>query len=189
MPWRVRRLIAHVHGVITKSENHLNQRPLRTIVPIERQNVVGSRIVATAFAALVLAAGCIGGASAVTGVIKDDGITLATDHAGSNVRFELHNSGTTACDLLVALTSLPISALPVKDGRVVIVDGDGPGIVRPVTTYENAPPYTLGRVEPGADFRAEIALDSTPKSEDRVLLCNGVGDYAHGRFAALRFDR
>ena len=167
----------------------MKQRPLRTKPPTNRGSVVASPIVALAFAALVLAAGCIGGASAIKGVIRDDGITLESDHAGSNVRFELHNSGKTACDLVVALTSLPIAALPVKEGRVVIVDGDGPGIVRPITTYENAPPYTLGRVEPGADFSAEIALDSTPKAEDRVLLCNGVGDYEHGRFVGLRFDR
>lgn len=150
---------------------------------------ITSRLVAVALAALVLDAGCFGGAAAVKGEIADDGITLATDHAGSSVRFELHNSGTTACDLVVALTSLPINALPVKDGRVVIVDGDSPGIVRPITTYETVPPYTLARVEPGADFRAEIALEGAPKTEDRVLLCNGVGDYARGRFAALRFDR
>ena len=149
----------------------------------------GSRILAIASATIILAGGCIGGASAVKGVIRDDGITLETDHAGSNVRFELHNSGTMACDLVVAVTSLPITALPLKDGRVVIVIGDGPGIVKPITTYENAPPYTLGRVEPGADFSVEIALESTPQSEDRVLFCNGVGDYEHGRFVGLRFDR
>ena len=132
---------------------------------------------------------CIGGATSLKGDIKDDGITLATDHAGSNVRFELHNVGTKPCDLVVALTSLSMNALPVKDGQVVITDGDGPGIVRPITTYENAPPYTLGRVEPGAVFQAEVALEGAPKTEDRVLLCNGVGDYQHGRYAVLRFDR
>ena len=167
----------------------MKQRLMRTVALTKRGCVATSRIVAIAVAALVLAGGCIGGASAVKGVIRDDGITLETDHAGSAIRFELHNSGTMACDLVVALTSLPITALPVKDGRVVIVDGDGPGIVRPVTTYESAPLYTLGRVEPGADFSPEIALDSTPSSEDRVLFCNGVGDYGHGRFVGLRFDR
>jgi hypothetical protein len=155
-----------------------------------KTNVAGAARIAPALvAALVVAAGCIGGSSAIKGDIRDDGITLAADHAGSNVRFELHNSGTTACDLAIALTSLPMDALPVKDGRVVIVDGESPGIVRPITTYESAPPYTLGRVEAGADFRAEIALEGAPKTDDRVLLCNGVGDYQHGRYAVLRFDR
>ncbi len=50
-------------------------------------------------------------------------------------------------------------------------------------------PYTLGRVAPGADFSQEIAMERAPKVDDRVILCNGVGDYQHGRFAPLRFDR
>ena len=94
-----------------------------------------------------------------------------------------------ACDIVLVLTSLKADALPVKDGQVVITEGDGPGIVRPDGTYETQPPYTLGRVLPGADFSQEIAMEGAPKVEDRVLLCNGVGDYEHGRFAPLRFDR
>ena len=141
------------------------------------------------FAAVVVATGCIGGASAIKGEIRDDKIVLATDHAGSVVRFELHNSGTVACDIVLVLTSLKADALPVNDGKVVITEGDGPGIVRPDGTYETQPPYTLAHVLPGADFSQEIALESAPKVEDRVLLCNGVGDYQHGRFAPLRFDR
>ena len=156
---------------------------------MKTRNVTASRIVPAGFAALVLAAGCIGGSSAIKGEIKDDGITLETDHGGSNVKFELHNSGTTACDLVIALTSLPMNALPVKDGRVDIVDGAGPGIVRPIGTYANEPPWVIGHVEPGADLRMEIALEGAPKTDDRILLCNGVGDYQHGRYAVLRFDR
>jgi hypothetical protein len=38
----------------------------------------------------------------------------------------------------------------------------------------------IGRILPDRSRR---------KTEDRVLLCNGVGDYQHGRYAALRFDR
>jgi hypothetical protein len=140
-------------------------------------------------AVLMLVTACVGGATSMKGEIKDDGITLAADHAGSNVRFELQNVGTAPCDLVVGLTSLPLNALPVKDGRVVIVDSDGPGIVRPITTYENAPPYTLGRVEPGSAFQAEVALEGAPPTDDRVVFCNGVGDYEHGRYALLRFDR
>jgi hypothetical protein len=147
------------------------------------------RVVLVLGATSLLMAACIGGATSIKGDIEDDGITLGTDHGGSSVRFELHNVGTMPCDLVVALTSLPMDALPVKDGQVVIVNSDGPGIVRPITTYENAPPFTLGRVEPGAVFQAEVALEGGPKTEDRVLLCNGVGDYQHGRYAALRFDR
>jgi hypothetical protein len=156
---------------------------------MKTSNAATARVVLLAVATLMLVAACLGAATSITGEIKDDGITLATDHAGSSVRFELHNVGTTPCDLVVALTSLPIDALPVKDGQVVIVDGDGPGIVRPITTYESAPTFTLGRIEPGAVFQAEVALEGAPKTEDRVLLCNGVGEYRHGRYAALRFDR
>ncbi|MEO8571078.1 MAG: hypothetical protein ABI553_05195 [Chloroflexota bacterium] len=105
------------------------------------------------------------------------------------MRFELHNSGTLACDIVLVLTSLSADALPVKDGQVVIADGDGPGHVRPDLTYENDAPYTLGRVAPGADFSQEIAMEGAPKVDDRVILCNGVGDYQHGRFAPIRFDR
>lgn len=148
-----------------------------------------ARVVPVAVVTLMLVAACLGAATNLKGEIKDDRISLATDHAGSSVRFELHNVGRTPCDLVVALTSLPIDALPVKDGQVVIVDGDGPGIVRPITTYESAPTFTLGRIEPGAVFQAEVALEGAPKTEDRVLLCNGVGEYQHGRYAALRFDR
>lgn len=140
-------------------------------------------------ATALLAVGCIGGATSLKGEIKDNSITLAADHAGSNVRLELRNTGTKSCDLVVALTSLPVDALPVVDKQVVITDGDGPGIVRPVKTYEDAPPFTLGHIEPGSTFSYEVALDSTPRSEERVLFCNGLGDYQHGRYALLRFDR
>lgn len=148
-----------------------------------------SRLLPTLAAGLFVAAGCIGGSSAIKGEIRDDRIILATDHAGSAVRFELHNSGTLACDIVLVLTELKADALPVKDGLVVIAEGDGPGHVRPDGTYETQPPYTLGHVLPGADFSQEIAMEGAPKADDRVLLCNGVGDYQHGRFAPLRFDR
>ena len=142
-----------------------------------------------AAATLVLLGACLGGAVTVSGDIKDDGIALATQRAGANVQIELRNIGTKPCDLVVALTSLTVAALPLKDGQVVIVDGDGPGIVRPITTYEYAPTFILGRIEPGAVFHAEVALEGAPKTDDRVILCNGVGDYQHGRYAVLRFDR
>jgi hypothetical protein len=156
---------------------------------MKRSIATMTRIVPAAVATLTLVAACLGAATGIKGEIKDDGITLATDHAGSSVRFELHNVGTTPCDLVVALTSLPIDALPVKDGQVVITDSDGPGIVRPITTYEDVPPFTFGRVEPGAVFHAEVALESAPLTDDRVIFCNGIGDYQRGRAATLRFDR
>jgi pectin methylesterase-like acyl-CoA thioesterase len=150
---------------------------------------IAVRRIALGCAAGILLAAC-GGSSIIKGSIKDDAITLSTDHAGATVRFELQNTGATPCDLFVGLTSLSVDALPLKDGRVVITNADpGPGIVRPITTYENSEPYSLGRVQPGASFSIEIALEGAPRAEERVLLCNGPGDYEHRRYAILRFDR
>ena len=67
------------------------------------------------------------------------------------------------------------------DGRVV-VDDSGAGPVRSLAEFP-------GAVEPGAELPLELALEGTPKTEDRIILCNGVGDYQHGRYAVLRFDR
>ena len=56
-----------------------------------------SRLMPALLVALVVAAGCIGGSSAIKGEIRDDGITLEKGHAGSNVRFELHDHDLTVC--------------------------------------------------------------------------------------------
>ena len=78
----------------------------------------------------------------------------------------------------------------VVDKQVVITNSDGTGIVRPITTYEEAPPYVLKHIEPGATFSGEVALEGAPKDgSERVLFCNSLGDYEHGRYAILRFDR
>lgn len=119
-----------------------------------------ARVLPVAVATLMLVAACA--ATPIKGEIRDDGITLATDHAGSSVRFDLHNVGTTPCDLVVGLTSLPVAALPVKDGHVVIDESGAPGTVRPITTYESAPTFTLGRVEAGAGSCPRIQECCTP---------------------------
>ncbi len=81
-------------------------------------------VVLAASAALVAAAGCIGGSTTVTGEINDDAITLSTDHAGSNVKFHLTNIGTLPCDLIVAIGSMAhlgeVAEVgdPVPDGRL-----------------------------------------------------------------------
>lgn len=143
-------------------------------------------LIASAF----LIGGCIGGSTGMKGEIRDDGVTLAADHAGAAVRFELHNAGTKSCDLVVALTTLAADALPVVDRQVVITNSDGTGIVRPITTYEEAPPYVLKHIEPGETFSGEVALEGAPKDgSERVLFCNNLGDYQLGRYAVLRFDR
>jgi hypothetical protein len=49
--------------------------------------------------------------------------------------------------------------------------------------------YTVAHVQPGAGFKIELALESAPKTADRIILCNGIGDYENGRYAVLRFSR
>ena len=49
---------------------------------------------------------------------------------------------------------------------------------------------TLGQaVHPGDVARLQVAFDATPRTDDRVIFCNGAGEYASGRRAALPFER
>lgn len=146
-----------------------------------------ARIVLAASAALVVAAGCLGGSTTVTGEIKDDGIALATDHAGSNVKFHLTNVGTVPCDLIVVVGTIAPDALPLKDGQVVIDDSGAPGTV--AFPYGGGTTGYLHRIQPGDTFETEVALEGPPKTNERIVLCNGVGEYEAGRYALLRFDR
>ena len=137
----------------------------------------------------------------VTGEIRDTAIVLSPDHAGTVVNFELRNVGSEPCDLIVVLTSLAVDALPVDSGRVVTYDGGavqmGPdgslptGV--PIVGYVgpgNKVTATLGQsVQPGDVARFQVPFDSTPRTDNRVILCNGAGQYAAGRRAVLVFDR
>lgn len=154
---------------------------------MKTQIAIRFQTVALGFAALVLVAGCLGGATTVKGEIRDDAITLATDHAGSNVRLSLHNAGTVPCELIVVLGSMPANALPVKSGQVVIDDSGAPGTVR--FPYGGGTTGFLQRIQPGETYETEIALEGAPKTDERIVLCNAAGDYEHGRYALLRFDR
>jgi hypothetical protein len=144
-------------------------------------------------AAIILVAAC--GSSApgsITGEIRDDAIVLSSPNGAPIVQLELRNVGTKPCDLVVALTSMPMNLLPVKNGQVVIDAGGVPGAIQPegggpVGASPDA--YTLAHVQPGGAFKSEMALDGVPKTDDRIILCNGVGDYEAGRYAALRFQR
>ena len=109
---------------------------------------------------------------------------LSADHGGQSVRLEFHNLGTMPCDLVIVLTSLPADALPVKDGRVDVPE-DGSGPVRNMSGGEFP-----DELQPGAAQTVDLGLESIPATDDRVVLCNGAGDYQRGRSAAsLRFDR
>jgi hypothetical protein len=90
----------------------------------------------------------------------------------------------------------------VESGRVVVYDGisiemgpDGsppaglPMVGRP--DQINGVAATLGQaVRPGDVARFQAAFDSTtPRTDERVIFCNGEGQYAAGRRAVLTFDR
>ncbi len=140
-----------------------------------------------ALATVLIVAGCVGAVTeVVTGEIKDDGISLITDHAGSSIRLKLHNVGRTPCDLTAVVTSLSPDALPVQDDQVVIDSSGAPGSVQMAM---GGPAGYLKRVMPGENYEVEIALEGAPKTDERIILCNGAGDYARGRYAVLRFDR
>jgi len=129
-------------------------------------------------------------ANPITGEIKDDTITLAVDHAGQSVWLELRNVGTKPCDIFPGLTSLPVGALPTKAGRVVIDPSHtGPIVPMDVGITLNGELAMVGTIRPNDVALMQLGLDGTPKTEERVILCNGVGDYALGRYAVLRFDR
>ena len=100
------------------------------------------------------------------------------------MRFELRSTGTRPCDLIVAQTSFPMDALPVRDGKVVITEDGSTPSVAAITGGE-----WPGEVAPGAVFAFELGMEGTPKTDERIVLCNGVGDYDRGRYAVLLFDR
>ena len=110
----------------------------------------------------------------VTGEIRDTAIVLSPDHAGTVVNLELRNVGSSEpCDLIVVLTSLPVDALPVDNGRVITYDGraiaigpDGsmpaglPMVGRP--DQINGVTATPGQsVRPGDVARFQVAIVST----------------------------
>jgi hypothetical protein len=136
-------------------------------------------------ATATLVSGCLGAATTMKGEIGDDRITLASDHAGSAIRLQLHNAGTEPCEFTAVVTALAPDALPVKDGQVVI----GSGAPNTVGMLMGGPAGSLRRVMPGGDYEIELALQGAPKSGERIMLCNGPTDYARGRYAVLRFDR
>jgi hypothetical protein len=150
----------------------------------------------------VAAAFWVSRSSTVTGEIRDTAIVLSADHAGAVVNLELRNVGSEPCDLIVVLTSLRVDALPVESGRVVVYDTRGgveigpdgsmpaglPMVGRP--DQINGVTATLGQpVRPGDVARFQVAFDGTPRTDNRVVFCNGVRQYAAGRRAMLVFDR
>ena len=139
-----------------------------------------------ALATAALAAGCLGAAITLKGEIRDDKITLAADHAGAAIRLQVHNAGTKPCDLTPVITTLAPDALPIKDGQV---DIDSTGAENTVRMLMGGPAGFVRRVMPGEDYEIELALEGAPDTGTRIMLCNGSGDYALGRYAVLDFNR
>lgn len=159
---------------------------------------VGLGVLALAFAAV----SWVNRSSTVTGEIRDTAIVLSADHAGAIVNLELRNAGREPCNLIIVLTSLPVDALPMESGRVVVYDGsavemgpDGKGppgvpMVGGGAGQIKGVAATLGQaIRPGDVGRFQVAFDGTPQTDDLVILCNGEGEYAAGRRAALPFER
>jgi hypothetical protein len=138
----------------------------------------------------------------ITGEIDDTEIRLAQDHAPAAVRLELTNVGSTPCELVPMLTVLTPDALPVVDGRVVMTlsgDDDRPAPMEAYVDLNGEPVDRLGglmtergwvtRVDPGDEVMLDIGLQGIPDRAERIVVCNGRGDYETGRYAVVAFDR
>ena len=132
----------------------------------------------------------------VQGEIRDDALSLVEETAGQSVWIELTNVGSEACELLVVMSDAP-GALPVDGGRVATSPGGEGGHRTLEEMYVEIEGQASGGGQPGASVpvapgqtaRLQIASTGVPELEDRVILCNGEGDYERGRYAVLKFER
>jgi hypothetical protein len=147
--------------------------------------------------ALILLAGC--GAVAeeeVIGEIRDDAIALEVDTAHHSVWLELTNAGTTPCEISVVLTDTPHD-MPVVDRRADLGSATDPEAERyPMLGYTEVDGVQAAgegdlsvTVPPGSVARMQFGSTDIPDNGERVILCNGPGDYEAGRYAVLRFNR
>jgi hypothetical protein len=146
----------------------------------------------TASTSSAVPAASIASTRSITGEIEDDAIILSSPIGAPVFQLELRNVGTKPCELQLGLTSMPMDALPVKNGRVLIDAGGQPGVIWPEDggAIGGSPDdYTVAHIKPGGSFKREVAMERAPKTDDRIILCNGVGDYEAGRYAVLRFQR
>ncbi|MBA2556139.1 MAG: hypothetical protein H0V12_02145 [Chloroflexi bacterium] len=142
---------------------------------------------------------------AIAGQIDDNAIRLEQPRAGASVSLHLENVGNEPCMFVAVLTEMAPEALAVEDGRVVLdISGDTSapdpmeaGIEVNGERVGGEPPddpeqeleaaHTLLR--PGDVARVQLALVGTPEQGERIILCNGPGDHAAGRYAVLPFER
>jgi hypothetical protein len=155
----------------------------------------------SAIAAVATLSACIGAEPTISGEIRETSIVLAQDTGPQSVWLELSNVGVEPCDLVVIRTELDPNALPLDGERVALsMSGTPAGEAYPMEAYveiDGEPagaddPVRAGRqavVEPGETARVQLALTGMPEREERVVVCNGPGDYEAGRYAVLRFDR
>jgi hypothetical protein len=172
--------------------------------PLVRPQRVGAGRVAVLMLVSAGMVGCqlLAAPDLISGEIDDTEIRLAQDSAGAAVRLELTNVGGIPCDLVPMLTALPPEALPVVDGRVVMSlsgDDDRPAPMEAYVELNGAPVDREGgtfteegwvtRVNPGDEVMLDIGLQGIPDREERIVVCNGAGDYEAGRYAVVAFDR
>jgi hypothetical protein len=150
--------------------------------------------------ALATLSACTGAEATITGEIRDDSIVLVQDSGPQSVWLELSNVGDEPCDLVVIRTELIPEALPLDGERVMLsMSGNPEDEAYPMDAYveiDGQPagvedPVRAGRqavVEPGRTVRVQLVLTAMPE-EERVIVCNGPGDYEAGRYAVLPFDR
>ena len=143
----------------------------------------------------LLAAGLVAGCAAPTtirGEIHDDRITFAQPFAPPDAWAELTNRGSLPCELAGALTEVAPDALPVEAGRVVFDLRGEPQSVDRMEAYSEVGGQAVEQppiVQPGQTVRTQLTMSGTPERAERILLCNGPGDYERGRYAVLRFER
>jgi hypothetical protein len=139
---------------------------------------------AAALVALAVAlAGCSpSGGSTVRGEIRDDSIVLDVQTAPAGSTFALTNTGTLPCnDLVLVYTAVAPDALPEVEGRVDLAAPEAFGAGSAIDAFDSV-------VDPGTTATWTEALPSAEllaPDGTRILLCNGPGDYAAGRWIAV----
>lgn len=139
---------------------------------------------------VTLVLGSIAACSATTtvvGEISDSSISVNNSIPPPDIWVELHSVGSRPCPLAVVLTNADPGALPVE-GEQVVIDGSTVLDILEVAYIDGE--ATAERpvvVQPGETVRVQIAFEEAI-AEDRVILCNGPGDYEAGRYVALPFS-
>jgi hypothetical protein len=154
------------------------------------------------FLALLLGAcASFGSEPTIGGEIDDHEIRLERSSGPPSVWLELENVGAAPCALVPMLAAMPVDSLPVSNGRVVMGMSGDPAIPYPFEAYAELNGEPVERdaemtdegwvtlVNPGDVVRLQLALTGVPDAEERLVVCNGAGDYAAGRFAVLDWER